>query len=134
MFLLLIMTHAATDEIVEFSSDGDGGNHQEMRMGTYFKLDKMVKGFPVYEQTVIKDKIRQFLFMGPLGNWRVGPDTSTFTGSGLKNTQKSATPPETGWQYQHQGKWVHDNTMRATLKSKGKVKSSLYYKPNSIYQ
>ena len=89
-------------------------------MGTYLRTDKMVNGFPVYESNAIKNNTKQFLFVGPLGNWMVGPDTSTYKGSGLKNTQRSVTPPRAGWQYQHQGRWVTDDTIRAALKAIGK--------------
>ena len=80
----------------------------------------MVQGFPVYEQNEMKTNIKQFLFVGPFGNWRVGPDTSTYKRSGLKNTKRSATPPRTGWQYHNQWRWVKDDAIRTTLKAIGK--------------
>ena len=91
-----------------------------MMMGTYFKTHKIVRGYPVYEQNVNNNSTKQFLFVGPLGNWRVGPDTSTYIGSGLTNSKRSPSPPKNGWKVQHQGIWFEDVTLRAELKSMGK--------------
>ena len=61
-----------------------------------------------------KHKCRdEYLFVAPDGRWRVGPDTSSFKGTGFKSSQKPApdTPPRTGWQYWLDGEWLDDDTI-----------------------
>ena len=64
---------------------------------------------PVYKHKCLD----VFLFVGPNGAWRVGPDTSTFKGSHFKYPQKPtpATPPRSGWQYWNE-EWLDDDTIR----------------------
>ena len=104
---------------MELISDGAGGIHQANRMGTYTRTSQTVRGFPIDEQNIQKLDKKQFLFVGPFGSWRIGPDTKGFTGSGLKNIHKSANPPTTGWQYRHRGKWIKDSSIEAILNIKG---------------
>ena len=63
---------------------------------------------------VYKHKCRDlYLFVGPTGAWRVGPDTSTFRKTSLKNSRKPtpSTPPRSGWQYWDE-EWLSDNTIK----------------------
>ena len=63
---------------MEIRSTGDGGVHQKDRMGTYIRTSQQVQGAPVYQQKIKKMEQMQFLYVGPRGNWRVGPDITTY--------------------------------------------------------
>ena len=75
---------------VEFSSTGPAGVHRDTRMGRYSETSQVVQGCPVFEQVEKQEDEKQyFLFVGPDGSWRVGPDVTSYSGSVLKNTKKN---------------------------------------------
>ena len=63
-----------------------------------------------------------YLFVGPNGYWRVGPDTSTFKGTHFKHPQKPTpdTPPRSGWQYWNE-EWLDDDTIRVGRAGSGEI-------------
>ena len=68
------------------------------------------QSFPVYK----KVGNSEYLFVSPGGSWRVGPDPSTWSGTGLKCPGRSPTPPEPpadGWQFYDDG-WHDDDTIQ----------------------
>ena len=78
-------------------------------MGLYQKTAQTAQSFPVYE----KVGGNEYLFVSPGGSWRVGPDPSTWSGTGLKCPGRSPTPPEPpadGWQFYDDG-WHDDATI-----------------------
>ena len=78
-------------------------------MGVFHYTGHGTRGFPVYQHS----DGDQFLFVGPTGAWRVGPNIGSWKGTGLKNPEKPtpSTPPSTGWQYWTY-RWVNDTTIK----------------------
>ena len=105
---------------MEIRSSGDGGVYQDKRMGIYIRTNQKAQGFPVYQQKINKLNQRQFLFVGPDKNWRVGPDTTTYEGTGLKNEQASSLPPQTGWQY-WKDNWINDDSIQVVESAEGEI-------------
>ena len=90
-------------------ASGAAATHQSPHLGVYQLTGERVRDYPVY-----KHKCQdEYLFVGPNGYWRVGPDTSTFKGTHFKNPQKPApdSPPRHGWQYWLDGDWLDDDTI-----------------------
>ena len=105
---------------IEISSSGPAGTRQFPLMGLYMLTSQRIKHFPVYKKT----DDERYLFLGPTGYWRIGPDTRTFKGSGLRFPEKNPTlpaPPFSGWQF-WDGRWkddfdiIFDTTGRQNLK------------------
>ena len=78
-----------------FTSTGPAAVHREARMGKYNKTAVIAKCCPVFEQVEKQGNENQFfLFVGPGGCWRVGPDVASYSGSVLKHPKKNVkTPP-----------------------------------------
>ena len=75
---------------MDFASTGPAGVHRDTRMGRYSKTSQVVQGCPVFEQVEKQEDEKQyFLFVGPDGCWRVGPDVSSYSGSVLKHPKKN---------------------------------------------
>ena len=75
---------------MKFVSNGPAGDCRKAQMGDYTKTSKMIKGFLVFEQAEKQVGGKQyFLFVGPDGCWRVGPDVSSYSGSVLKHPKKN---------------------------------------------
>ena len=75
---------------MDFASSGPAGVHRDTRMGRYSKTSQVVQGCPVFEQVEKQeDEKRYFLFVGPDGCWRAGPDVSSYSGSVLKHPKKN---------------------------------------------
>ena len=108
--------------MVKVTSSGNANNYQESRMGTYTQLNFLVNGYPVYQQTSNSENHEvQFMFVANDDTWRVGPDVSTWRGTGLKNTKKlNSTPPRTDWMYRKDGEWRQDLRTTATIEMEGK--------------
>ena len=108
------------EESVKFSSNGDAGLHWETQMGSYMKTNQMVKGCPVFEQVDKQEEEKQhFLFVGPDGRWRVGPDVASYSGSVLKHPKKNARlPPKNGWLYYLDDKWKDAESLSLTINIK----------------
>ena len=102
------------EETVKFASKGDAGNHRKTRMGSYTTNSQIIKGCPVFEQdNKQEDEKQHYLFVGPDGRWRVGPDVTSYSGSVLKHTQKNAKmPPKTGWLYYLNDEWNEDKLLQ----------------------
>ena len=91
-----------------FESTGPGGRQDVM--GLYRLTNQLAQGFPVYKHV----ETETYVFVGPNGYWRVGPDTATWRGSLLKYPKKSPTPPNppaTGWNY-WTFRWEEDADMK----------------------
>ena len=110
------------DEIVKFASKGDAEIHRKTRMGSYMKTTQMVKGCPVFEQVdKLEDEHQYFLFVGPDGRWRVGPDVTSYSGSVLKHPKKNAAMlPTTGWMYYLDDSWLEDKSLLLMKHPEGK--------------
>ena len=108
------------EECVKFTSKGDAGLHRENRMGSYTKTSQMMKGCPVFEQVEKQeDEQQHYLFVGPDGCWRVGPDVASYSGSVLKHPKKnSKLPPKDGWLYYLDDKWNEAESLRVTVNVK----------------
>ena len=89
-------------------ASGAAATHQSAHLGDYHLTGEIVRNYPVYKHKCLDE----YLFVGPNGNWRVGPDTSTFKGTHFKNPKKPTpdTPPRTGWQYWNK-EWLDDDTI-----------------------
>ena len=107
MIELILPFFQHTGVLIEAS--GAASQHQSAQLGVYQLTGERVRNFPVYKHKCLD----VYLFVGPNGSWRVGPDTSTFKGTHFKNPQKPTpdTPPRTGWQYWNE-EWVDDNTIK----------------------
>merc|ERR1719402_540317 len=94
---------------VLIEASGAASQHQSAQLGVYQLTGERVRNFPVYKHKCLD----VYLFVGPNGSWRVGPDTSTFKGTHFKNPEKPTpdTPPRSGWQYWNE-EWVDDDTIR----------------------
>ena len=94
---------------VLIEASGAAATHQSAHLGDYHLTGEIVRNYPVYKHKCLDE----YLFVGPNGNWRVGPDTSTFKGTHFKNPQKPTpdTPPKTGWQYWNE-EWLDDDTIK----------------------
>ena len=90
-------------------ASGAAATHQSAHLGDYQLTGEIVRNYPVYKHKCLDE----YLFVGPNGNWRVGPDTSTFKGTHFKNPQKPTpdTPPKTGWQFWNE-EWLDDDTIK----------------------
>jgi len=92
---------------IEISSSGPAGRRQYPLMGIYRPTGEVSQGNKVYQK--VEDNL--FLFVGPLGHWRVGPNVGTYRKTGLKYSLKN-TPslPVRGWQY-YDGRWKDDRAI-----------------------
>ena len=90
-------------------ASGAAATHQSAQLGIYQLTRERVRNYPVYKHKCLDE----YLFVGPNGAWRVGPDTSTFKGTHFKNPKKPTpdTPPRSGWQYWNE-EWLDDDTIK----------------------
>merc|ERR1719397_145356 len=99
-------------ETLKFDSKGDAALHRENRMGNYSKTFQIVQGCPVFHQELSPPGEKYYLFVGPNGCWRVGPDVTSYSGSVLKNPKKNKkVPPKSGWLYYLNNKWNKDESL-----------------------
>ena len=80
-------------------------------MGLYRLTGQMVNQFPVYKHV----ENEEYVFVGPNGYWRVGPDTTSWRGSHLKYPAHPTPdkPPSKGWNY-WANKWEKDPHIQLT--------------------
>ena len=97
------------------SSPGTAGVRQFPLMGVYLLTQQRIKNLPVYK--LMNDE--RYLFLGPAGYWRVGPDSRTYKGTGLKYPAKNPAsyPPLTGWQFWNNG-WRDDDQIALDITGK----------------
>ena len=96
---------------IRITSTGPADTMHYHRMGLYQKTAQTAQSFPVYK----KVGSNEYLFVSPGGSWRVGPDPSTWSGTGLKCPGRSPTPPEPpsdGWQFYDDDGWHDDATIQ----------------------
>ena len=76
----------------------------------------------MFEQVDNQEEEKQhYLFVGPEGRWRVGPDVASFSGSVLKHQQKNAAlPPKTGWLYYLDDNWTEDESLQLITNTEAK--------------
>jgi len=86
-------------------------------MGKYNKTSVIAKGCPVFEQVEKQEnETKFFLFVGPGGCWRVGPDVASYSGSVLKHPKKNVkTPPKSDWLYYLDNKWHKDEDLQLIM-------------------
>ena len=102
----------------KIEASGAAATHQSAQLGIYKLTRETVRDYPVYKHSCLD----VYLFVGPNGYWRVGPDTSTFKGTHFKNPKIPTpdTPPRTGWQYWNE-EWLDDNTIRVHRAGSGEI-------------
>ena len=105
----------------KIEASGAAATHQSAQLGIYELTRETVRNYPVYKHSCLDE----YLFVGPNGYWRVGPDTSTFKGTHFKNPKKptpvsGVVPPRTGWQYWNE-EWLDDNTIRVGRAGSGEI-------------
>ena len=88
------------------SVDGPAVPRQGSKFGIYQMTGDKAEDHPVYKHKCLD----VYLFVGPDGSWRIGPDFTTYKKTSFKNPEQPATgnPPRTGWQY-WDGKWMDDD-------------------------
>jgi len=123
-------------DTVKIISKGEASIHRKNRMGTYIKTHQLAQGYPVFEQAIQESTVqvstvqeggntnkKHFLFVGPDGAWRIGPDITSYDGSVLKHPkprweETPNLPPKSGWLYYLNNKWNQDDTLLAIVNVK----------------
>ena len=118
-FTIIIFLFLEEEDTVKFVSNGGAADSRKAQMGDYTKTSQMIKGFPVFEQAEKQKGGKQyFLFVGPDGCWRVGPDVSSYSGSVLKHPKKNKNlPPKAGWLFYLDDKWNKDESLQLITKN-----------------